>query len=681
MTAGTGEREDVLGAVPAEQRSGWPLLRAVLATQRRGLILGVVAGLLWGAGKVAVPTLTRLAIDHGIIGHESLWFWAAMIAAAAVVIGICTGWRRWLAFNESRLTETRLRDQLFEHYVRLHVGFHDRTQTGQLMSRASSDLMQIQAFVVMIPLTISNMAMVAAVVVLLLTAQPLLAVVALAPLPLVNVLAQRFSRRIHPAVLAVQAEQAELATVVEESVSGVRVIKGFGAEEVQAAKLGVEADDIQRVSLDAARIRSAFLPALDLLPNLGLIAVLGIGGHRVIAGEMTYGQMVEFLQYIALLIVPLRSIGMTVAFGQRAAAALIRVDEVLRTEPAVADPAQAHPLPDTPPLGAVRFRDVSFGYQRSAPVLDGFDLDVAAGESVALVGATGSGKSTVARLLTRFYDVDEGRIELDGVELSTLALGDLRHAVAVVFEDTFLFNDTVRGNIAFARPDAPLDEVQRCARLAGAAEFVEAMPDGYDTMIGERGFSLSGGQRQRIAIARAILVDPRVLVLDDATSAVDPSKEHEIREAMATVMRGRTTIVIAHRPGTIALASSVVLLDGGRVAARGTHDELLATSERYRDVLAAWAARDDDETERDGDHVPTIDALDADIVFERELVHEVDDAFELGDVGSRGDGERGDGEEPSHRGEQPKRAQRAEASRRPSGQRAAASRRPTGTSR
>lgn len=613
----------------ADARSGWPLLRGVLRGQRRGLAAGVLVGLLWSAGRVAVPALTRMAIDHGIIGHESLWFWSSLIAVVAVIVGTFSGWRRWLAFRESRLTETRLRDQLFAHYQQLHVGFHDRTQTGQLMSRASSDLMQIQGFVVMIPLTISNLAMVVAVVVVLLTSQPLLALIALAPLPLVNVLAQRFSRRIHPAVLAVQAEQAELATVVEESVSGVRVIKGFGAEEVQAAKLRGEADDIQRVSMDAARIRSTFLPAIDLLPNLGLIAVLGIGGHRVIAGEMTYGQMVEFLQYIALLIFPLRNLGMTVAFGQRAAAALMRVDEILRTEPAVADPPQPRDLPVTPPLGAVRFRDVRFGYHPASPVLDGFDLDIAAGESVALVGATGSGKSTVARLLARFYDVDEGRIELDGIELSRLTLGDLRHAVAIVFEDTFLFNDTVRGNIAFARPDAPLDDVRRAAELAGAAEFVDALPDGYDTVVGERGFSLSGGQRQRIAIARAILVDPRVLVLDDATSAVDPSKEHEIREAMATVMHGRTTIVIAHRPGTIALASSVVLLDGGRVAAHGTHDELLATSARYRDVLAAWAARDDDAAADGDDHVPTLDELDADVAAERELLHEVDGTVPL----------------------------------------------------
>ena len=557
----------------------------------------MMIGLAWSAGKVAVPRLTRMAVDRGVLGDASLWFWSGLIAAAAVIAGIFSGWRRWVAFRESRLTETVLREQLFAHVMRLHVGFHDRTQTGQLMSRSSSDLQQIQGFVVMIPLTASNLAMVVAVVAVLFTSQPLLALVALAPLPVVNVLAQRFSRSIHPAVLAVQAEQAQLATVVEESVSGVRVVKGFGAERVQAAKLRIEADDIRRVSLQSARIRSTFLPALDLLPNLGLIAVLGIGGHRVLDGDMSYGQMLEFMQYIALLIFPLRNLGMTVAFGQRAAAALLRVNEVLSTVPQVDEPARARALRSDRPYGAVRFRHVDFGYDPALRVLSGFDLSIRPGSSVALVGATGSGKSTVARLLTRFYDVQEGAIELDGVDVRDLPLADLRRAVGIVFEDTFLFNDSVTGNIAFARPDADHADVERAAKLAGAHDFVMALPDGYTTVIGERGFSLSGGQRQRIAIARAILADPRVLVLDDATSAVDPSKEHEIREAMATVMSGRTTIVIAHRPGTIALADAVVLIDGGRVVAQGAHDELLATDQRYREVLAALT--DEDEAEID----------------------------------------------------------------------------------
>lgn len=602
MSDVVGKRAEGKSA-PTPGAGGWGLLRAMLREQRSGLAAGVAVGLLWSAGKVTVPKLTSLAVDRAVLGTDSLLFWSLIIAAVAVIAGIFTAWRRWFAFRESRLTETKLREQLFSHIMRLHVAYHDRTQTGQLMSRASSDLLQIQGFVVMIPITASNLMMVATIVVILAVQQPLLALIALAPLPLLNVLATRFSRRIHPAVLAVQAEQAQLATVVEEAVSGVRVVKGFGAEGVTADRLRVEADDIRRVSLQSAKIRSSFLPALDLLPNIGLIAVLAVGGHRVLDGRMTPGEMLEFMQYIGLLIFPLRNLGMTVAFGQRAAAALLRVNEVLSTTPAVADAREPVALPSTAAdgLGAVHFRHVQFGYDPAAPVLRDFDLTIPAGASVAVVGATGSGKSTLARLLIRFYDVDDGSISIDGVDVRDLTLADLRHAVAIVFEDTFLFHDTVAANVAFSRPDASHHDVEAAARLSGAHDFIMRLPAGYDTLLGERGFSLSGGQRQRIALARAILADPRVLVLDDATSAVDPSKEHEIREAMATVMQGRTTIVIAHRPGTIALADTVVLLDDGHVVATGTHDELLATSERYRAVLAALSELDDVDADPDLD--------------------------------------------------------------------------------
>lgn len=589
----TRDRSSRTGSV-----SGWRLLRAVLRDQRMGLATGVLAGVLWSSGKVAVPKLTSLAIDRAVLGSGSLLVWTVLLLGVAVVAGCFLAWRRWCAFRESRLSEALLRERLYHHVVRLHVGYHDHTQTGQLMSRASSDLNQIQSFVVMIPLTASSLLMVGAVVVLLAVQQPLLALIALAPLPLLNLMATRFSRRIHPAVLAVQAEQAQLATVVEEAVSGVRVVKGFGAEAVTAARLRVEADDIRDVSLRAAKVRSSFLPALDLLPNIGLVAVLAVGGQRVLDGHMTVGQMIEFMQYIGLLVGPLRSLGQTVAFGQRAAAALVRVQEVLSTAPAVADPQVARALPTADAeqrRGQVRFDHVHFGYAGLPPVISDLDLTIPAGTSVAIVGATGSGKSTLARLLLRFYDVDAGSISIDGVDVRDLALHELREAVAVVFEDTFLFHDTVAANIAFARPGTDLATIQRAATLAGAHDFVRALPDGYDTMLGERGYSLSGGQRQRLALARAIVADPRVLVLDDATSAVDPAKEHEIREAMATVMRGRTTIVIAHRAGTIALADSVVLLDGGTVVAHGTHEDLLNTDARYREVLAALAAETDDE--------------------------------------------------------------------------------------
>ena len=585
------DRSEREAPATAPSREKWRLLIELLRRQRKGLAVGVLVGLIWTAGKVAVPQLTRLAIDRGIEQGGSVVLWSLLIALAGVITGVFTAARRYIAFRESRLTETRLRERLFEHILSLHVGYHDRAQTGQLMSRASSDLNQVQAFVVMIPLTISNIAMISVVVVILVVTDPLLALVALAPLPFVNLTARRFSQRIHPAVLAVQAEQAQLATVVEETVSGIRVVKGFGAESVQADKLEVEADDIRRESLQAARIRARYLPIIDLLPSLGMVAVLGIGGIRVLDGDLSIGALVSFNFYVALLVWPLRTVGMTIAFGQRAAAALERVHEVLSTVPEIADPAEPRSLPepggDRVAVGAVRFDSVVFGYESTQPVLHGFSLDIPAGASVALVGGTGSGKSTVARLLLRFYDTQRGAVRIDDVDVRDLTLEELRSAVGVVFEDTLLFHDTVAANIAFAHPDADFATIERAARLAGAHEFIERLPERYDTLIGERGFSLSGGQRQRIAIARAILADPRILVLDDATSAVDPSKEHEIRAAMETVMQGRTTIVIAHRPGTISIADTVVLLEGGRAVATGTHEQLLATDERYRAVLAA----------------------------------------------------------------------------------------------
>jgi ATP-binding cassette subfamily B protein len=576
-------------------REGWRLLIATLRLQVRGLSMGAGVGLAWTLGKVAVPQLTRLAIDKGIEQDGSLIFWTMLILAAATVAGFFAACRRYFAFRESRLTETYLRERLFAQIQGLHVGFHDKAQTGQLMSRSSSDLQQVQGFVVNIPIFVSQITMVLGVVVILFLSDPILAAVSLAPLPFINISARRFSNKIHPAVLAVQQEQAQLANVVEETVSGVRVIKGFGAEGVQQSKLQTEADDIRRESMKAAYIRSRFLPAIDLLPSLGLVAVLGLGGHRVIAGDMTLGGLVAFNTYLTMLIWPMRNIGMTIAFGQRAASALLRVNEILSEEPAITDPSKPKRLPKTglaQPTGALSFQNVRFGYDighTDVRVLEGLTLEVQPGESVAIVGATGSGKSTIARLLLRFYDPQTGGIALDGVDLRELRLSELRRSVGVVFEDTLLFHDTVSSNIAFAKPGIDSDVVVRAAKLAGAHEFIMQLPEKYDTVLGERGFSLSGGQRQRIAIARAIVADPRVLVLDDATSAVDPTKEHEIRDALATVMRGRTTLVIAHRPATIELADRAVLLDEGIIAASGSHHQLLETNEKYREVLAAMA--------------------------------------------------------------------------------------------
>jgi ATP-binding cassette subfamily B protein len=573
-------------------RANWRVLFIELRRQKVGLFIGVAVGLAWSVGKIAVPQLTRLAIDKGIVGDGSLALWTFLILCAAVIAGVFAGMRRYYAFRESRLSETVLRESLFAHIQRLHIGYHDKAQTGQLMSRASSDLSLIQAFVVMIPLTLSNVAMVLAVVVILLLSDPFLAVVALAPLPLINVAARQFSLRIHPAVMAVQQEQAQLAGVVEETVSGVRVVKGFGAEDVQARKLETEANDIQQVSMEAARIRSAFLPAIDLLPSIGLVAVLGLGGHRVMNGDMTIGGLVAFNTYLTLLIWPLRTIGMTVALAQRASTALTRVNEVLSEESQIADPAVPTKLPErsnTQLVGTVDFEHVTFAYDMTTqPVLRDLSLSIAAGESVAIVGATGSGKSTVARLILRFYDPQQGVVRIDGIDVRDVELQQLRRAVGVVFEDTLLFSDSVSANIGFARPGISMDAITRAAQLAGAHEFILELPHGYDTLLGERGYSLSGGQRQRIAIARTIVADPRILVLDDATSAVDPSKEQEIRGALTSVMKDRTTIVIAHRPATIRLADRVVFLGDDGSIVTGHHDEMMRTNSDYRKVLATY---------------------------------------------------------------------------------------------
>jgi len=418
----------------------------------------------WTVGKISVPLLTREAIDGAIDVGGSALGWALVIVAAGILTGSLTAARRYLAFRESRMVEMILRGRIHDHVLGLHPGYHDIAQTGQLMSRMSSDLNQVQMFVVMLPLTLSHLALIAGVSVVLLITDPLLAVVTLVPLPFINLTARRFSNAIHPAVLAVQSEQAQLSTVVEESVAGVRVVKGFGAERVRMEALTTEADDIREVSMRAARVRARFLPVMELLPSLGLVAVLGLGGLRVLDGSLTIGELVAFNFFVTLLVWPLRSIGMTVAFAQRAAAALERVHEVLDVAPAIADP----PAPVDVPAGggAVSFRSVTFGYSDSL-VLDGFDLEIAAGESVAVVGATGSGKSTVARLLLRFYDPTSGSIAIDGVDLRDLRVDDVRRAVGIVFEDTLLFNDTVAANIAFAVPG--LDPSADHERIRSAA--------------------------------------------------------------------------------------------------------------------------------------------------------------------------------------------------------------------
>ncbi len=570
---------------------GWRLLVDALKGQRRGLVLGMFVALGWTAARVSVPRLVQLGIDGSIQGDDPLWKWAGLIAVAGAVSGVFLGLRRYVAFRNARAVEARMRDRLFAHIQRLHSAYHDRVATGELMSRVNTDLNQFQNVVTMVPITTGNGLIVLSAATIMFILQPTLALLAVVGLPLVNILGRRFSQHLHKPLVAVQEQSAEVAAVVEETLSGMRVVKGFGFESTQDAKLASAADELFEQSLKTSGVRARFLPAIELVPNLGLVAVLAYGGQLTIEGELTIGELVGFNLYVVMLIQPLRMLGMVVAQAQRAIAAGERIDEVLATAPAIVDPAHPKRLPErSRQTGAVEFRNVSFHYESDGeplPVLDKLDLRIEAGESVAIVGATGCGKSTVARLLPRFYDITGGSILLDGIDVRDLRRHELRRSVSLVFEDTFLFSGSVFDNIAFADPSALEADVRRAAHLAGAIDFIEQLDRGFDTPLGERGYSLSGGQRQRIAIARAILADPRVLILDDATSAVDPSKEHEIRDAMTEVMDGRTTIVIAHRPATIALADRVVLLDEGRIVAQGPHEDLLAASERYRQVLAS----------------------------------------------------------------------------------------------
>ncbi len=531
--------------------------------------------------------------------------WKVAILAVGAIQAACTGVRRYAAFALAFRVETDIRMRLVAHLQRLHFAFHDEAQTGQLMSRGNSDIQQINNVVLLVPLTIASTVTMILVLAILIYRSPGLAFFALASLPLLNVAATRFTRRMFPVGLSLQQRLAEVSNVVEETVSGIRVVKGFGAERRQIESLRGETDAVFDRSIAAANLRAGFLPLIDLLPTLGLVGILWYGGHQVLSGHLTLGDIVAANFYVLMLIWPLRMVGMLLGQVPRAVSAGGRIHEVLATDPAIAERPGARPLPASG-SGELRFEGVTFAYGRGRPVLEDLDLVIRGGEAVALVGATGSGKTTIARLVPRFYDVSAGRVLLDGVDVRDMRLTDLRRAIGIVFEDTFLFSESVRANIAFAEPDAPMERVRAAARLAGADGFVAALPDGYETIVGQHGFTLSGGQRQRISIARAVLSDPRVLILDDATSSVDPTKEHEIRAALAEVMHGRTTLIIAHRPATIALADRVVLLDAHRVVAEGTHESLLASSEAYRTVLA--------RAELDGSahHVADEDAAEAD---------------------------------------------------------------------
>jgi ABC-type multidrug transport system fused ATPase/permease subunit len=544
----------------------------------------VLAALAMGA-TVAIPWLTGRGVDAVTRGDRGdLRLYAGLVLLAALARLVFSVARRLVAGRVSLGVELNLRNRMYEHLQSLELGFFARQQTGQLMSRATVDLNSVRfflgyglVFIVQSALTI----LLASVAMFLL--QPELAALALLPVPFVVFVAARYGRRSRPALQEAQQRIAELTADVEENVSGVRVVKAFAAEDRQLERFGGTVTRVFDQSMIATRLRAFYNPFIGFLPNLGLAVVLLVGGRQVVRGTLTLGDFTAFYTYLLMLIAPMRQLGIALGLAQRATASGARIFELLDREPRIVAPADAPPLPDG--NGRVELRDVSFSYEGSStPALRDVDLVVEAGTTVALVGATGSGKSTLVGLLGRLYDVTEGAVLVDGADVRGVDLASLRRSIAVVDDDPFLFSASVAENIAYRRPDATREEIERAAERAQAAGFIEELPAGYDTRVGERGLTLSGGQRQRIAIARALLADPRILILDDATSSVDASTEQAIKIALREVMAGRTTFVIAHRLSTIALADDIVVLEGGRIAARGTHAELLERSPLYAEI-------------------------------------------------------------------------------------------------
>jgi ATP-binding cassette subfamily B protein len=481
--------------------------------------------------------------------------------------------------------ERDLRNMLYEQLQRLELGFFDRQQTGQLMSRATVDLQSVRFFLgyglIFIAQSLLTIGLAA---VAMFSLQPALAALSLAPVPFVVLIAHRYGIHSRPALQEAQQRIAELTAESEENVSGVRVVKAFAQEQRQRTRFRHSVQRVFDQQLYATRIQARYTPLISFLPNLGLALILLMGGREVIHGSLTIGQFTAFYAYLLMLISPMRTLGYMLSAAQRATASGARIFQVLDRAPRIEAPENAPALPDG--AGSISLRDVGLTFEGSPrPALSGIDLDIAAGRTVALVGAMGSGKTALVSLLPRLYEATTGSVRIDGADVRSVDLNSLRHAIAFVTDDPFLFSATVHDNIAYGRPDATREEVEHAARLAQADGFIRSLPKGYDTLVGERGLTLSGGQRQRIAIARAIAADPRILILDDATSSVDASTEQEIKVALHEVMAGRTTIIIAHRLSTIALADEIVVLEDGRIAAHGSHSELLEVSPLYREIV------------------------------------------------------------------------------------------------
>jgi ATP-binding cassette subfamily B protein len=561
-------------------------LLGFLGPYRRGVVWSFVLAALATVASVAIPWFVGQGIN-AIRADDSakLRNYAIAIGIAAVLSFGLTAARRLVAGKVSLGVEYDLRNHVYQHLQTLELGFFDRQQTGQLMSRTTVDLQGVRFFLGYGLVFMAQSALTIIIVAIaMFIVDPRLAALSLLPVPFVVFIAMRYGRRARPAAQEVQQRIAELTAEVEENISGVRVVKSFAREGRQLERFERRTTRVFDQAMIATHLQAYYNPLIGFLPQIGLAVVLLVGGRSVISGSLSIGAFTAFYAYLLRLLSPMRTLGMSLGMAQRATAAGARLFQILDRLPRITTPADAPPLPDG--RGAVRFEHVTVQYEgQEIPALHDVSLEVPAGRTIALVGATGSGKTTLAQLLARLYDPVEGRVLVDGADVRDVDLRSLRSQIAIVDDSPFLFSASVRDNIAYARPDATLEEVEEAARRAQARDFIERLPEGYDTRIGERGLTLSGGQRQRVAIARAFLADPRILVLDDATSSVDASTEQEIKNALREVMQGRTTFVIAHRLSTIALADEIVVLEDGELIAHGTHDELLDVSDLYREIV------------------------------------------------------------------------------------------------
>ncbi|MFF3610376.1 ABC transporter ATP-binding protein [Streptomyces sp. NPDC002580] len=549
----------------------------------KDVVLALGSSLGGMALMAVVPLVTKVIIDD-VIGDHSRGMapWAGALLGAAVLVYVLTYIRRYYGGRLALDVQHDLRTDMYGTITRLDGRRQDELSTGQVVGRATSDLQLIQGLLFMLPMTIGNILLFLISLGIMAALSLPLTLVALAVAPGLWFVARRSRSRLHPATWYAQAQAAAVAGVVDGAVSGVRVVKGFGQEDQETGKLREVGRRLFAGRLRTIRLNARYTPALQAVPALGQVAMLALGGWLAVRGEITLGTFVAFSTYLAQLVGPVRMLAVVLTVGQQARAGAERVLELIDTEPSIKDGTRTLPA-DAP--ATVEFDDVSFGYEEGRPVLAGLSLEIRAGETLAVVGSSGSGKSTVSLLMPRFYDVTHGAVLVGGHDVRELTTESLRAAIGLVPEDSFLFSDTVRANIAYGRPDATQDEIETAARAAQAHRFIAELPAGYDTTVGEHGLTLSGGQRQRVALARAILTDPRLLVLDDATSAVDAKVEHEIHEALKHVMRDRTTLLIAHRRSTLNLADRIAVLDGGRLADIGTHEELQARSALYRRLL------------------------------------------------------------------------------------------------